>query len=423
MSERHADVLIVGAGQAGLECAAALRMAKFAGTIEIVGRERHLPYSRPPLSKDYLLGKSTEENLLLRPPAFFESNGIALELGREIVSIDPGAHEAVLDDGSVRRYGSLVLATGGRPRRLGRDDVDAAPNVHYIRTIADIDRLRPDIRGDARMVVIGGGYIGLETASVARRSGMHVTIVEMAPRLLARVAGPELSDFFLRLHRAEGVEVRLDTRIDDVELDGDGRVVAVHVEGGGRIDADVLVVGIGLVPETEIAETAGLRVDNGVVVDALCRTSAADVFAIGDISRQPDPQSDGTRRLESVPNAAEQARTVAGVIVGSPRPNDAIPWFWSDQYEHKLQSVGLWTHHDRVVVRGGGPGDEHITVLYLQGDRLCAADVVGSPRDFVAAKRLVAARQAVDEDLLRDPAVAIKDAIVESPESAQPRRA
>lgn len=411
MTDAAADIVIVGAGQAGLECAAALRMAMFAGSITVIGREEHLPYSRPPLSKDYLLGASTFDDLLLRPASFFAGNRIDLILGSNVLRLHPDAHRIVLDDGREIGYGSLVLATGGMPRRLGRADVDGAPNVHFIRAITDIDRLRPSVRSDDRMLVIGGGYIGLETASVARRNGMAVTVIEMAPRLLARVAGPDLSDFFLRVHRSEGVDVRLDEHIADYEIDASGRMTGVHLADGEFIETDTVVIGIGLVPETGLAEDAGLDVDNGVAVDELCRTSAADVFAIGDISRHPDPQSNGTRRLESVPNAAAQARTVAGVLTGNPKPHTAIPWFWSDQYEHKLQSVGLWTHHDHVIVRKGET-DDHITVLYLRGSHICAADVVNSPRDFVVAKRLVTSGQPVDENILRDPEVSLKHAIV-----------
>lgn len=404
-------VVIVGAGQSGAECAAALRMAKYPGEVVIIGEETHLPYSRPPLSKAYLLGESSVDELALRPAAFYEKQHIQTMLGRRVVSVDRDAQEVVLDGGDRVGYTSLVLATGGRARTLPDPVALAAPNVHALRTIADVEAIRADFVPGSRLVIIGGGYVGLEVASAARKLGLSVTVLEAAPRLLARVAGPEVSQFFFRVHTEEGVDVRLDCMAAGFDVDDSGRVTAVRLSDGTTVPTDAVLVGVGLVPNDDLARAAGLEVDDGVVVDELCTTSDAHIYAIGDVSRHPCSEHGGMRRLESVPNATEQGRLVASVIVGGPQTKVGVPWFWSEQYDFKLQSVGLASTCDQVVLRGDTEQGRSFAAFYLKDGLVRAAEVVGSARDFAAAKKLVAARARVEPTQLADLSTPLKDLV------------
>ncbi|MET0952821.1 MAG: FAD-dependent oxidoreductase [Aeromicrobium sp.] len=407
-------VVIVGAGQAGGEAAAALRMDGHDGPIVLVGDEGHLPYTRPPLSKAFLLGKVGADELYLRPAPFYETQAIRTIIDRHVESIDREAKSVLLDDGEQIAYSSLVLATGGSARHLVDPVAEAAPNVHYLRGIADVDALRPGFRPGARLVVVGGGYVGLEVAAVARQLGLEVTVLEAAPRLLARVAGPEVSAFFRRVHEEEGVDVRVDALVTGFATADDGNVTSVTLQDGSDVPADLVLVGIGLVPNDRIAREAGLAVDGGILVDEVGRTSDPDVFAIGDCSVHPCFEHGGLRRLESVPNASEQARVVAAAITGDPRSYTSVPWFWSDQYDLKLQSVGLATGHDTVVVRGSTQTDRKFVVFYLKDGLVRAADVVGSPRDFGMAKKIVAGRVRLAPDRLADEDVPLKELLAEA---------
>lgn len=411
-------VVVVGAGQAGGETVAALRMANYAGDIVLIGDEGHLPYSRPPLSKAFLLGASGADDLYLRPASFYEAYDIRTVMDRPAVSVDRHERTVMLDGGEAIAYEALVLATGGQARHLDDPVAEAAPNVHYLRIIADVDLLRPGFVPGARLTVVGGGYVGLEVAAVARQLGLEVTLLEAAPRLLARVAGPEVSSFFHRIHGEAGVDIRLGAMVDGFVSDDAGRVTAVHVVGGDVVPTDLVLVGIGLEPHVSLAVDAGLEVENGIVVDDYCRTSDPSIFAIGDCSWHPDsehPDNDhgGMRRLESVPNATEQARVVASVIIGSPKAYTSVPWFWSDQYDLKLQSVGLSTGHDEVVVRGSVEEGRTLVVLYLKDGEVRAADVIASPRDFAVAKKLVAARASIAATRLADPGVQLKELLAD----------
>ncbi|MFF7645266.1 FAD-dependent oxidoreductase [Streptomyces canus] len=401
-------VVVVGAGQAGADFVAALRMAGHQGPVTLVGEEPEHPYARPPLSKAYLSGKATAEDLHLRPPAMYEQQGIDIRTGTRVTSVDRAARHVVLADGERLPYGHLVLATGGRPRRLPAPGLDEAPNVHYLRTLADVAAMRPRFVPGARLVVVGGGYVGLEVAAVARGLGLTVTVLEALPRVLARVTAPQVSAFYQRVHAEEGVDIRVDTAVTGFAFAPDGAVTAVELKNGERLDADVVLVGIGLVPDTELAERSGLAVDNGIVVDEYCRTADPAVFAIGDCTSHPCGEHGGRRRLESVPNASEQARTAAAAIAGHPAPYTAIPWFWSDQYDVKLQTVGLSTGHDEVVIRGTTETGRSFAAFYLKDGQVRAADVVCSPRDFAAARKLVGARARVSAEALRDLSVPLK---------------
>lgn len=409
LAKDESAVVIIGAGQAGGECAAALRMAGHAGPVTLVGAEEHLPYSRPPLSKAYLLGESDVKDLYLRPHAFYDQQKIRTVLGRRVTAIDRAGREILLDDGERIAYAKLILATGGAARHLSDPVAEAAPNVHYLRGIADVEALRPGFVPGARLVVVGGGYVGLEIASVGRKLGMQVTVLEAADRLLARVAGPEVSGFFKRIHVDEGVQVRVDAFIDGFEADESGRVTSVRLATGEKIAADVVLVGIGLVPNDGLAAAAGLEVGNGVVVDEYCRTSDPSIYAIGDIALHPCSEHGGRRRLESVPNANEQARVAAAAITGAPKAYSSVPWFWSDQYDFKLQSVGLSTGSDIVVFRGDIAHSRYFAAFYLKNGLVRAAEVVGSTRDFAAAKKLVTARARVEPEQLADVSIPLKE--------------
>jgi len=401
-------IVIVGTGQAGVDTAAALRLAGHRGNIVMIGEEAAPPYSRPPLTKAYLKGEASAADLLLRSEEFYPREKIDLRTGVTAVAIDPSAHEVLLSDGERLRYDRLVLATGGRARRLDRPELAHARNVHTLRNLEDASALRARLVPGARAVILGGGYIGLEIAAVARQAGVEVTVLEAAPRVLARVTSPIVSEFFQRVHGEEGVRIVTNARVDAFVTDASGDVAAVRPAGVAPIEADFLLVGIGITPRVELAEAAGLHVDDGIVVDELMRTSADDIFAVGDVARHPDPRHGGLRRLESVPSASAQARCVAAALTGGPRVPDAPPWFWSDQYDLKLQAAGLAVGHDRVIPRGDPRAGRQLTVLYLRGDVVVAADVVNRPADFAAAKRLIAAGHAVDSRRLADPDVPLK---------------
>jgi len=408
MSTPHHTTVIVGAGQAGAELAAALRQQGYAGRVVLVGDEPELAYRRPPLSKTYLSGEATRESLLLRNAAAWEKVQVECWTGVAVLAIDRAAHCLNLADGRVLAYDKLVLATGGRVRRL---EVPGAqrPNVHYVRTLADIDRLKQDFAPGRRLLVVGGGYIGLEAAAVGIKKGLAVTVVESLPRVLARVAAPELSAFYEAAHRRRGVNLRTGTAID--EWIGETRVEAVRLSDGSTLPVDLVVVGIGILPNVELAQAAGLAVDNGIVVDEYAQTSDPDILAAGDCAQHMNHFLGRAVRLESVPGAQEQARTAALTICGRPAPHAAVPWFWSDQYDLKLQMVGLSQGYDRLVLRGD-PEQESFCAFYLKDGRVLSVDAVNRPQEFGVAKRLVAERRVVDAAVLADEGVALKSLLV-----------
>jgi 3-phenylpropionate/trans-cinnamate dioxygenase ferredoxin reductase subunit len=409
MTESRADVVIVGASHGGSEMAARLRQGGFTGSVALIGLEPNLPYQRPPLSKAFLAGETTSEQLLIRAPAVYDNNNIDVHLSTMVESIDREQHELVFSTGARFGYGKLVLATGGTPRRLTIPGSELQ-GLHYMRTIADVDRLREVFVPGARLVIVGGGYIGLEVAAVAVKQGLQVEIVEFAPRVLARVAGPQLSAFYETVHSKAGVQLRLSTGVEgfDPSDTKPGHVGAVRCSDGTLLAADLVLVAVGLVPNTDIAGAAGLEIGNGIVVDLFCQTSDPDIFAIGDCAEQnPLPYLGRRFRLESVPNALEQARVAASVLNGNPSPYNAVPWFWSDQYHLKLQAVGISQHYDHVVIRPPR-NPEGFIAFYLKEGRVIAADCVNSIIEFNMARRFVADKLVLDPAALADPAVNLK---------------
>jgi 3-phenylpropionate/trans-cinnamate dioxygenase ferredoxin reductase subunit len=402
---RH-DVLVIGAGHAGAQLAIALRQLGFAGTIGLVGDEPDPPYERPPLTKEYLSGAKSFERLLIRPATFWEERQVDLLLDRRAVSVNPHGHTVTMRNGEVHRYGQLVWATGGAARRLSCEGHDLA-GVHTVRSRADVDALVAEMPGVNRLVVVGGGYIGLEAAAVLNGAGKEVTLLEASPRVLARVAAEPLSRFYEGEHRARGVDVRLATTVDRIV--GDGRkVTGVHLTGGGFVAADMVIVGIGIVPATKPLTDAGAAGGNGVAVDAQCRTSLSDVFAIGDCALHANAFAGGaTVRVESVQNANDQATVVARTIVGQAAAYDAVPWFWSNQYDLKLQTVGLSTGHDDVVLRGD-PANRSFSLVYRRHGQVIALDCVNAVKDYVQGRKAVAEGWAVERERLADAAVPLK---------------
>jgi 3-phenylpropionate/trans-cinnamate dioxygenase ferredoxin reductase subunit len=404
-------VVIVGAGHATAEFAIALRQEGHTGRIVAVGDEPHLPYQRPPLSKAYLSGDATRESLYLRPRSLYEKTGIEFNLGIRVEEIDRKNKHVVLSDGGTLQYTNLVLNTGGRARRLslpGAERAERMDNFCYVRTIEEIDGLRRHMEPGLRLVIIGGGYIGLEVAAQATKRGMQVTVLEALPRVLARVTAPELSAFYERIHRAAGVDIRTSVEVKGFEFDPLKEAVSgVLCADGTRVPADVVIAGIGLIPNTELAQAAGLAVENGIVVDEYTRTSDPDIYSAGDCTNLPSALYGRRLRLESVPNAVGQARTAAAALCGKLRPYDAVPWFWSDQYHLKLQMVGLSQGYDQLVVRGS-TDNESFAAFYLRRGKLISADAVNRAQEFMVAKHLVANAAAIDPQRLADESIPLK---------------
>jgi 3-phenylpropionate/trans-cinnamate dioxygenase ferredoxin reductase subunit len=401
------DILIVGAGHAGAQAAIALRQAKYEGTIAIVGDEPELPYERPPLSKDYLAGDKPFERIMIRPATFWTEREIAMLTGRRVVSVDPAAHEVATADGATIGYRTLIWATGGSPRSL----VCSGHNligVHAVRTRADVDRLMGELAATSRVVVIGGGYIGLEAAAVLTKLGKHVTVLEAMDRVLARVAGEPLSRFYEAEHRAHGVDVRLGAMVDCIE-EKDSRATGVRLSDGEILPCEMVIVGIGIIPSVKPLLDAGADGGNGVKVDSLCRTSLPDIFAIGDCALHANAFADGAEiRLESVQNANDMANGVAKTLMGSPADYHAVPWFWSNQYDLRLQTVGLSTGHDAAILRGD-PATRSFSLVYMKQGRVIALDCVNMVRDYVQGRALVVEGKSPDPAQLADTNVPLKE--------------
>lgn len=400
------DILIVGGGQAGAQAAISLREAGSTARIAILGDEPHLPYERPPLSKAYLAGDSAFDQLLIRPASYWCDQDIALLPGRRAVAVDAEGHRVELSDGGVMGYHTLIWAAGGVPRCLTCLGHDLA-GVHRVRTRADVDRIRRGLDGVEKVVVIGGGYIGLEMAAVLATLGKHVTVLEAQERVLARVAGEALSRFYEAEHRARGVDLRLGARVDCLE-GRDGRVGGVALSDGEHLACDLVIVGIGIEPAVDPLIAAGAQGSNGVDVDGWCRTSLPDVYAIGDCAAHINDFAQGARiRLESVQNATDQAITVAGAITGQGQPYQALPWFWSDQYDLRLQTAGISTGHDRAILRGD-PAARSFSIIYLREGRVVALDCVNATRDFMHGRKLVQQGTRLAPDQLTDMSAPLK---------------
>jgi len=400
------DVLIVGAGHAGAQAAIALRQNKFEGSIGLLGDESELPYERPPLSKEYLAGDKPFERLLIRTAAFWQERQVTLLNGRTAVRVDPVGRDVTTADGETIGYGALIWATGGTPRRLACTGGDLA-GVHTVRTRADIDTMMAELPEVHRVAVIGGGYIGLEAAAVLNKLGRQVVVLEAQDRVLARVAGEPLSRFFEAEHDAHGVEIRLGVMVEAIE--GDTRVTGVRLASGETVPAEMVIVGIGIEPNVAPLLEAGAIGGNGLLVDAQCRTALPDVFAVGDCALHANRfAEDRCIRLESVQNANDQATVAAKTILGIEATYDAVPWFWSNQYELKLQTIGLSTGHDATVLRGD-PANRSFSVIYLRDSRIIALDCVNATRDYVQGRKLVVEGALIDPAQLADSKVPLKE--------------
>jgi len=402
------DVLIVGAGHAGAQAAIALRQRKFSGSIAIIGNEPELPYERPPLSKEYLAREKSFERILLRPQSFWQQRDITMLLGRRVIQVAPGEHRVATSDNMTIGYGKLIWATGGAPRRLACVGHDLR-GLHTVRTRADVDRIMAELPHVSRTVVIGGGYIGLEAAAVLSKFGKRVVLLEALNRVLARVAGEPLSRFYEAEHRTHGVEIRLEAKVACIE--GNDVVTGVRLADGEVLPCEMVIVGIGIEPAVGPLLDTGAVGNNGVAVDAQCRTSLADVFAIGDCALHTNRFASGAEiRLESVQNANDQADVAAKCILGEDATYDAVPWFWSNQYDLRLQTVGLSAGADDILVRGV-PAARCFSIVYLKEGRVIALDCVNAVKDYVQGRALVSNGSSPDRTKLADPAVSLKDLV------------
>ena len=395
-------MVIIGAGHAAGQAAASLRQEKYEGPITIIGDEPFVPYQRPPLSKAYLLGEQPLERVLIRPEKFYADKDVTLKLGVTATAIDRNAKTVSLDNGETVDYDKLIISTGSRPRMLNIEGSDL-PGIHYLRTIEDVDAIRNEMEQGKRLVIVGGGYIGLEVASVGVTQGLDVHVLEMEARILQRVTTEDMSEYYHNLHRGRGVHIHTSTGVTG--FSGSERVEKVLCGEAGSFDADLVIVGIGIIPNVELADAAGLEIDNGIVVDDHCRTSDPHIYAAGDCTNHPNPLLERRLRLESVPNAMEQARVCVSNMLGGDKVYAAMPWFWSDQYELKLQMVGFSADGDQQVVRGSKE-DNRFAVFYLKEGKVVAADAVNSAKEFMVCKQLIG--KAVDTDMLGDSEVDLK---------------
>jgi 3-phenylpropionate/trans-cinnamate dioxygenase ferredoxin reductase component len=404
------QIIIVGAGQAAVQAVDTLRRKGFTGKLAVVGDEPWLPYQRPPLSKKYLAGALERDRLMIRPTQFYTDHSVQTHLGRRVEEIARSEQRLRLDDGTSLAYDALLLATGSKPRKLVAPGADLG-GVHFLRTMTDVERIRADFAPGRRVVIIGGGYIGLEVAATAREIGLDVTVLEMAERVMNRVTCSEISSFYEKEHARHGVRIICNAKVRALAGDPDSRRVrAVLTEDGAEHPADVVIVGVGVLPTDELAVAAGIECANGINVDDRCRTSDPNIYAAGDCTHHPNPHYGRHLRLESVDNAFEQATTAALNLLGTPTIHDKIPWFWSDQYDLKMIIVGLCHGHDTVVTRGN-PSSRSFSTCYLRHGELIAIDSVNSPKDQMAARKIIAARGRPNLDKLADATIPLKDAV------------
>jgi 3-phenylpropionate/trans-cinnamate dioxygenase ferredoxin reductase subunit len=401
-----ARIVIIGAGHAGGTAAALLRQYGYAGAIALIGDEPIAPYQRPPLSKAWLKGEANADDLMLKDGGFYPEHNIDLRLNTKVSRIDRAAKTVVLASGEALAYDRVILATGARARPLPVPGAELN-GVLSLRTAADAEHLKAAIGPGRRLAIVGGGYIGLEAASSARALGAEAVVIEREPRVLARVACEALSDFFQIYHRARGVTFELNAGVAAIE-GANGHVTGIRLTDGRLVACDAALVGVGAIPNAELARDAGLECVDGVVVDLEARTSDPAIFAIGDVTHRPMPLYDRMFRLESVPNALEQAKQAAAAITGRPGPAAEVPWFWSDQYDLKLQIAGLPFDADTVLVRGD-PASAHFAVFHLKADRLLAVEAVNAPPEFMAGKQLIGSKRPVARDRLADTTISMKE--------------
>ncbi len=393
-------IVVIGAGQAGSSLVSKLRSLGFDGDVTLIGAETVPPYQRPPLSKAYLLGEMDKERLYLRPEAFYGENGIALKLGQPVTAIDAVAKTVTVGD-EVISYDQLALTTGSIPRRLPASIGGDLKGVFTVRDLADVDAMAPEVSEGRRVLIVGGGYIGLEAAAVCAKKGMQVTLVEMADRILQRVASPQTSDYFRELHTSHGVDIREGVGLD--RLTGEGQVSGAVLTDGSELDLDMVIVGVGIMPDTKLAELAGVELENGIKTDSHGRTSDPSIWAAGDCASFPYK---GNRiRLESVQNAIDQAECVAANLMGEGKDYVPEPWFWSDQYDTKLQIAGLNTGYDEIVTR---KTDDTLSFWYYKGDQFVAVDAMNDPRGYMVGKRLLSMGKSPDKAAIADPETELK---------------
>jgi 3-phenylpropionate/trans-cinnamate dioxygenase ferredoxin reductase component len=403
----NSTILIIGGGQAGAQAVDTLRREGFTGTLVLIGDEPELPYQRPPLSKQYLAGDMAAERLPFRHQAFYDQHKVELELGQEALRIDRAARRVSLANGKDLAYDRLLLCVGAKSRELSCPGAQL-PGVHYLRGIADVGPIRAGLVAGARVVIVGGGYIGLETAATARKLGCAVTVLEMADRVMNRVVASSVSEYFEHEHRTQGIKIICNTRV--VRLEGTRSVERVVCADGSTYEADLLIVGVGAVPHTTLAAEAGLECENGIVVDQYCRTSDPAIYAAGDCTNHPSLRFGMRVRLESVDNAFEQGKAAALNMLERPTVHDRVPWFWSDQFDNKMLIVGLSQGFDQQVLRGD-PATRAFSVCYLKGGELLAVEAINHAKDYMAARKLIAARARPDLDKLANPQVALKDVV------------
>lgn len=396
MSDR---LVIVGASHAAAQCCISARQGGWEGPIIVIGDENELPYHRPPLSKDLLSGQKAINDILIRPQAAYENADVELKLGVRVIDINPDAKTIGTDARDTIAYDKLVLATGARVRHLPVPGTDAE-GVYYLRDASDVSAIQSEATAGKKAVIIGGGYIGLETAASLKKLGLEVTVLEAMPRILQRVTAPELSSFYKRVHTEEGVTILEGVSASAIERTETG--LQVQTSCAKQYDCDLVIIGIGVIPNTELATEAGLKVGNGIEVNAFCQTSNPDIYAIGDVTWHHNPIYDCNLRLESVPNATEQAKTAAAHINGGDKPYNSLPWFWSDQFDLKLQIAGLSAGFDEIIIRGDAETSRSFAAFYFDGDRLLAVDAVNRPREFMFARQALGKGAKIDKAKLAE---------------------
>ena len=402
------EIVVIGSGQAAAQAVVSLKRNEFPGSIKIIGEEGHLPYQRPPLSKDFLLDKYKAERASLKKIEFYEENEIDLILSTRAESINTHHKEITLDDESTINYDRLILATGSRVRKLNVPGSEKT-GIYYLRDLDDANALKKQLKKSNKMVVVGAGYIGLEVASVATSLGIEVSVIEMANRVMNRTVDPIISSYYQKLHESHGVKIYLDNGLK--EFEGNDSVTTVLCSDGLRLEADIVVVGAGVLPNQEIAIEAGLECDNGIMVNEFGETSDNHIYACGDCTNHPNKSLNTRLRLESVHNAMEQSKTVANTIMGNRDPYDQIPWFWSDQYNHKLQLVGISGEHDEVIMRGL-ESEQKFLLFYLKESELIAVNAINSSKEFLICRKLVANKVKISSDVIKDQSVNLNNLLL-----------
>ena len=402
------EIVIIGSGQAAIQAVMSLKRNEFTGSIKVIGEEDHLPYQRPPLSKDFLLEEYKPERVSLKKKEFYEENGVDLILGKRAESIDTILKEITLSDENKIHYDQLIIATGSRVRKLNVPGSDKK-GIYYLRDLDDANALKQRLKKNKKMVIVGAGYIGLEVASVAASLGVEVTVIEMANRVMNRTVDPMISSYYQKLHESHGVKIHLDNGLKAFK--GGDSVNAVLCSDGLMLEADLVVIGAGVLPNQEIAIEAGLECNNGIMVNEFGETSTAHVYACGDCTNHPNKGLNTRLRLESVHNAMEQSKTVANTIMGNKEPYDQVPWFWSDQYDHKLQLVGISGDHDEVVMRGL-ESEQKFLLFYLKNSELIAVNAINSSKEFLICRKLVANKVKISSDVIKDQSVNLNDLLL-----------